>query len=135
MGSLYSLLTVAGSLSLALGSWRDTYDDNKPNWPSHKEWPTPRPSEYNHHKWPTKPQKTPRPTHTPRPTWAKTPKPTYVKTPRPTKEPKTPRPTEWKTPRPTKEDKTPKPTKKMNWPSKKPTEDYPQWQTEKPTKW
>merc|ERR1712110_700234 len=32
-------------------------------------------------------------------------------------------------------DKTPKPTKKMDWPSKKPTEDYPQWQTEKPTKW
>merc|ERR550532_388560 len=28
-------------------------------------------------------------------------------------------------------DKTPKPTKKMDWPSKKPTEDYPKWSSDK----
>merc|ERR550517_70766 len=97
--------------------------------PSYKEWPTPRPSEYNHHKWPSMKMETPRPTHTPRPTWAKTPKPTYVKTPRPTKEPKTPRPTQWQTEKPTKwsSDKS-----KYSMRYADAAHDYKGWKTEKP---
>merc|ERR1712130_1014163 len=59
---------------------------------------------------PTKPPKTPRPTH-----WSppKTPRPTKVQTVDPTRPPKTPRPTMLVTPRPTKPPKTPRPTKQI----------------------